>query len=68
MNFNLWIIERNLYLDMINEINGITNWKLKYICKDPKDGELYLDRIKSGETLMEVRSGSNVQIVRQIWV
>jgi len=28
---------------------------LKFICCDPKDGELYLCRMKSGETLMEVR-------------
>jgi len=40
--------------------------KLKYIDKDPKDGELYLERIKSGEILMEVRSDTNVQIVRRI--
>ena len=33
---------------------------------DPKDGELCLSRVKSGETLMEARSGTDVQIVRQI--
>ena len=31
-------------------------------CWDPKDGELCLARMKSGETLMEVRSDSDVQI------
>ena len=31
----------------------------------PKDGELCLSRTKSEETLMEVRSGSDVQIDRQ---
>ena len=31
---------------------------------DPKDGELCLSRMKSEETLMEVRSGSDVQIDR----
>ena len=31
---------------------------------DPKDGELCLRRAKSGETLMEARSGTDVQIVR----
>ena len=36
-------------------------------CRDPKDGELCLSRMKSGETLMEVRSGTDVQIVRQTW-
>ena len=35
-------------------------------CEDPKDGELYLDRTKPGETLVEVRSDANVQIARQI--
>ena len=35
---------------------------------DPKDGELCLSRVKSGETLMEARSGTDVQIVRQTWV
>ena len=35
---------------------------------DPKGGELCPDRVKSRETLMEARSGSNVQIDRQIWV
>ena len=34
---------------------------------DPKDGELCLSRVKSGETLMEARSGTDVQIVRQTW-
>ena len=36
--------------------------------RDPKDGELCLSRVKSGETLMEARSGTDVQIVRQTWV
>ena len=35
---------------------------------DPKDGELCPNRTKSEETLMEVRSGSDVQIDRLIWV
>ena len=35
---------------------------------DPKDGELYLARLKSGETLMEDRSDSDVQIDRRSWV
>ena len=35
---------------------------------DPKDGELCPSRVKSGETLMEARSGSDVQIDRQTWV
>ena len=35
---------------------------------DPKDGELCLDRMKPEETLVEVRSDSDVQIDRQTWV
>lgn len=35
---------------------------------DPKDGDLCLARTKSGETLMEVRSDSDVQIDRRSWV
>ena len=35
---------------------------------DPKDGDLCLVRTKSGETLMEVRSDSDVQIDRRNWV
>ena len=35
----------------------------KHIC-----WELCLNRVKSEETLMEARSGSDVQIDRQIWV
>ena len=32
------------------------------------DGELCLNRVKPEETLVEARSGSDVQIDRQIWV
>ena len=34
---------------------------------DPKDGELCLSRVKPGETLVEARSGTDVQIVRRTW-
>ena len=40
----------------------------EHTCWDPKDGELCLKRMKPGETLVEVRSDSDVQIDRQIWV
>jgi len=40
----------------------------EHIRCDPKDGELCPSRVKSGETLMEARSGSDVQIDRQTWV
>ena len=41
---------------------------LEHTCWDPKDGELCLARLKSGETLMEDRSDSDVQIDRRSWV
>lgn len=37
-------------------------------CWDPKDGELCLSRAKPEETLVEARSDTDVQIVRQTWV
>ncbi len=40
----------------------------KHGCWDPKGGELCLDRMKPEETLVEVRSRSDVQIDGQIWV
>ena len=47
----------------------ITTWcEHEHICWDPKDGELCLNRVKPEETLVEARSGSDVQIDRQIWV
>ena len=42
--------------------------ELERIRWDPKDGELCLSRAKSGETLMEARRYSNVQIDVQTWV
>ena len=43
-------------------------FEFEHICWDPKDGELCLNRVKPEETLVEARSGSDVQIDRQIWV
>lgn len=37
-------------------------------CWDPKDGELCLGRARPEETLVEARSGSDVQIDRPTWV
>ena len=45
--------------------NGLS---CEHVCWDPKDGELCLNRVKPGETLVEARSDSDVQIDRQIWV
>ena len=40
----------------------------EHIRWDPKDGELWLGRLKPEETLVEGRSGSDVQIDRQTWL
>ncbi|KAM7364841.1 hypothetical protein PAMP_025051 [Pampus punctatissimus] len=38
------------------------------VSEDPKDGELCLGRAKPEETLVEARSGPDVQIGRPTWV
>ena len=43
-------------------------FEYELVWSDPKDGELCLNRVKPEETLVEARSGSDVQIDRQIWV
>jgi hypothetical protein len=43
-------------------------FEYEHTCWDPKDGELCLSRMKPGETLVEVRRDSNVQIDLQTWV
>ena len=45
-----------------------SRFEFEHLCWDPKDGELCLNRAKPGETLVEARSDSDVQIDRQIWV
>jgi len=42
---------------------GTPNTQIEHTCWDPKDRELFLHRLKSGENLMEDRSGTDVQIV-----
>jgi len=46
----------------------MTRFEFEHSCWDPKDGDLCLSRVKSGETLMEARSDTDVQIVRLTWV
>ncbi|MCP3690478.1 MAG: hypothetical protein GY784_18910 [Gammaproteobacteria bacterium] len=43
-------------------------FECEHVCWDPKDGELCLRRAKPGETLVEARSDSDVQIDRLTWV
>ena len=44
----------------------IQRFELKHTCRDPVDRELCLHRVKPGESLVEARSGSDVQIDRQM--
>ena len=44
------------------------SFECEHICWDPKDGELCLSRAKPGETLVEARRNSDVQIDFQTWV
>jgi hypothetical protein len=39
--------------------------ELEPVCRDPKDGDLRMIRMKTKETLVEVRCGIDVQIVRE---
>ena len=54
-------IDRSLVSDTIR-------FELERACWDPKDGELCLSRVKPGETLVEARSDTDVQIVHLTWV
>lgn len=40
----------------------------EHVCYDPKDGELCLRNVNLVEILMEACGGTDVQIVRFIWV
>jgi len=53
---------------VLNLIRGDSSEYLYLIGWDPKDGDLYVSRMKSEETLMEVRRDANVQIVLQTCV
>ena len=48
--------------------NPCSEFTLERTCWDPKDGELCLNRSRPEETLVEDRSGFDVQINRRIWV
>lgn len=47
---------------------GVVGFVAERVCWDPKDGELFLNRAKPEETLVEARSDADVQIARRIWV
>ena len=64
--------ESNSGWNMIAQSTGLNpsgeRSECEHTCWDPKDGELCLDRAKPGETLVEARRDSDVQIDLQIWV
>ncbi len=45
-------------------LSTLERYEYEHKGRDPKDGELYLSRMKPEETLVEVRRGTDVQIVR----
>ena len=47
---------------------GLFEVELECACLDPKGGELCLNKMKPGETPVEVCSDADVQIARMIWV
>jgi len=53
-----------VYTYRVYDVEGL--YAESTITVTPKDGELCLDRVKPEETLVEARSGSDVQIDRQI--
>ena len=59
--------DRKIALSTDHDPSG-ERFECEHTCWDPKDGELCLSRAKPGETLVEARSDSDVQIDRQIWV
>jgi hypothetical protein len=60
-----WDLARAHHRPILMSSDG---FEYEHSCWDPKDGELCLNRVKPEETLVEARSGSDVQIDRQIWV
>lgn len=68
----LWLVFRKVYRTgcaHLLDVYTLEGWAYQEHTRwDPKDGELCLVRTKSGETLMEVRSDSDVQIDRRNWV
>jgi len=59
-------VDRNRARSTDHEPTG-ERFELEHICRDPKDGELCQSSSKPGETLVEDRRDTYVQIERQIW-
>ena len=64
-----WIFSHNEGNAPSTDLGGSPpGFEWEHVCRDPKDGELCLNRLKSAERQMEDRSDIDVQIVRRIWV
>ena len=68
----VWDVEMCVLVYMLSSTMGrpsalVAEIESEHKCWDPKDGELCLDRMKPEETLVEVRSRSDVQIDGRIW-
>lgn len=55
-------------IELFHNVSYVTRFEFEHSCWDPKDGDLCLSRVKPGETLVEARSDTDVQIVRLTWV
>ncbi len=62
----LWCVMKVIVAAILAQSAGLNlkgEWsECEHVCWDPKDGELCLSRVKPGETLVEARSDSDVQI------
>ena len=68
INVNVLCTKVGLFALSTDHDSSEERFECEHTCWDPKDGELCLSRAKPGETLVEVRSDSNVQIDRRTWV
>jgi len=51
-----------------SDLDFFERFEIERVSADPKDGDLWLRRMKPEETLEEVRRDSNVQIDLQTWL
>ena len=69
----MYIMKVKVEIPIMRSINTWTraSWNrsvIEYVYQNLKDGELYLNRVKLEETLVETCSDSDMQINCQIWV
>jgi len=64
----MWEVNKNVLPHHRLNLYLIDGFKSEHSWWNPKDGELFLLRVKPGETLVKARSDTDVQIVRPKWV